>query len=279
MNLIPSFIEKWSYDELDKSIFYHYTDLNALQSMLDKEDIWFSYVKHSNDTNEFSLGMDLFIQRFSDRKLDFDGLLDVDGWISQLIAQKESPEIRPCIFCVSEKPDQLSQWRGYGNQGKGISLGLKKELFLDNNQCIFKKVIYEKKIQSKLVDEVIDDIKKLIVELAKLGEIDRESLIASFVQVVFTLSLVFKDENFYEECEWRCIYIPNPKNQNIHFRSKFNEKLILFCTQKINLELIEEIKLGPISAKHFENIQSLEIIKEQKNLKFKISKSSIPFHV
>lgn len=279
MNLIPSFIEKWSQDELEKSFFYHYTDLNALQSIIEKGDIWFSYVKHSNDTNEFLLGMDLFIQRFNDRKSELAGLLDVDTWISALEVQKENPEIRPCIFCVSEKADQLSQWRGYGNQGKGISLGLQKELFLSNDRCIFKKVIYEKADQEKIVDEVIDDFIKLITELSQLGEIDRESLIASLVQVVFTLSLVFKDENFYEECEWRWIYIPDPKNQNIHFRSKFNEKLILFCTQKINLELIEEIKLGPISARHFENIQSLEIIKEQRDLKFKISKSSIPFHV
>lgn len=31
-------------------------------------------------------------------------------------------------FCLSEKPDLLSQWRGYADDGQGLSIGFNKRI-------------------------------------------------------------------------------------------------------------------------------------------------------
>lgn len=58
------------------------------------------------------------------------------------------------ITCFSEEKDKLSQWRGYGDDGKGISIGVNKRLInllIENSNIKLEKVIYNEKKQKKKI--------------------------------------------------------------------------------------------------------------------------------
>jgi len=76
---------------------YHYTSLSALYDILESDSIWFSGLRFSNDSSEeILLGND---------------------WLFKLKYYGDN-----FIFCIGEKDDLLSQWRGYCPNG-GASIG------------------------------------------------------------------------------------------------------------------------------------------------------------
>lgn len=67
------------------------------------------------------------------------------------------------VVCFSEKMDCLSQWRGYADDGKGISIGFCKKMLeslpkIMHHNLSFSKVIYDEKQQEKYVNKVVKEI-------------------------------------------------------------------------------------------------------------------------
>lgn len=115
-----------------------------------------------------------------------------------------------CVF--SESEDQLSQWRGYAQNGKGLAIGFDKrileELNLINEYNIaFGKVIYND-TEAYVQDIVQDNIEKF----------QCKSLVHVALELCQDYRLKFpfmKKPGFEEKKEWRGIVCSRIGNYNI----------------------------------------------------------------
>jgi hypothetical protein len=122
---------------------------------------------------------------------------------------------RPHIACFSKDGDLLSQWRGYANDGKGISIGFNRKYFesikmLDNKEFEICDVIYRCKEQEKLLKSLFstigsDNLKQLEEFYINKGDNNCFEEIM-FAGALLRYGMIFKNETFSEEKEVRLIH-------------------------------------------------------------------------
>src|SRR5690349_8458329 len=105
-------------------ILYHYTDAAGLEGMLRNGNLWITDYRFLNDRSEVihskALARDVILERLGGaterhlRKLYEDVLRFQDAEAAYV----------PFVFSLSEKRDDLSQWRGYARDGQGFTIGL-----------------------------------------------------------------------------------------------------------------------------------------------------------
>lgn len=193
-------------------IFYHYTDQAGFLGIVGGLEIWATKIQYLNDRREYKVAESLAFKAL-DQIMRFQVSSEAQSLINRM---KESFEIfkfnNTCIFSLSEKPDLLSQWRGYSSGMSGYSVGFNEssiQSLVDNSkgEVRFEKCIYDGHQQVILVSEIIE----------KYITIDRRSTIPNvtpsgilFDERVFSnefslLSSYLKDRSFSEEKEWRII--------------------------------------------------------------------------
>lgn len=181
-------------------------------------------------------------------------------------------------FCLSEKGDLLSQWRGYASDAAGFSIGFSKE-YLDllsskHKENIayglnLKKVEYEPSLQEELVRPTYQKVKEMILD-GKLKTPQRQGLLdqrtdedinketkeyeKSYRNMLLTMySLIhdlyaLKTSAFNEEREWRLIsYMFRAKSSSCDYKA-LNNRVIpirLFELENLGVNPISEIILGP----------------------------------
>ena len=114
------------------------------------------------------------------------------------------------VACFSEKKDCLSQWRGYADDGRGISIGFcKKKLEIlpkiMHHNLSFSKVIYNEGQQEKYVNKVAEEVVRNM-EFKGIGLAGIE--LNSNHKDEFAK---YKNPSFEEEREWRLILNSFPK--------------------------------------------------------------------
>lgn len=129
----------WSLEHLSHSDtnnrvdfpLYHYTDATGLDGIIKNQQIWFTRYTHLNDPTELEYGMsiasDLLIEigKNSDLRIKF--FCDM---INDLFTHKQFRNAFDVfVASFSRDKDDLGQWRGYGDNGRGFSLGLAPRLF------------------------------------------------------------------------------------------------------------------------------------------------------
>lgn len=178
-------------------------------------------------------------------------------------------------FCLSEKPDLLSQWRGYADDGQGFSIGFNKtyleQLAKSKHQTIagfrIGKVIYEPdehqatlKLQYEIVKGLIDSGQLKVPKFGLLSSSDEEvqermdaykkalkllyrSAISTFVD-----AHTLKSKAFSEEAEWRLVsYFSKDLDDHALFRAAGN-RLIPYREFKLvplAEKSITEVYVGP----------------------------------
>ena len=108
-------------------LIYHYCDANALLNILRMRRVWATSTKYMNDFTEL-LSLFRNVKAHADRHRSTPAgevLSDiVDFYL--LMADKTQPQTignDRYACCFSEKGDLLSQWRAYGNNGRGYAIG------------------------------------------------------------------------------------------------------------------------------------------------------------
>lgn len=141
-----------------------------------------------------------YIQDCTDRfsKLDVDNLL---------FKTKIQEYLRVWVICFSEKGDLLSQWRGYADDAKGISIGIKKD-FIDKQLLISENPIISCRLKKIAYTDA--DIENTVELNAKISKVDLDSsvaeietMVAKAICTIFRESPFFKKSSFSEEKEWR----------------------------------------------------------------------------
>lgn len=184
---------------------YHYTSAEGLHGILQSNSVWAADCRFLNDSSESQVGVskarDLSrSRRFSTKD---DRLVEFYRQLSASL-RREPPEPN-FIFSLSEREDDLTQWRTYANDGLGFTIGFSTEKLLENSQenngeFEFSKVIYLSRTQDKLVREVFDQISDYF---ARNKDIDAELAAITLDWLVANYSTLFKHSSFKSEKEWR----------------------------------------------------------------------------
>lgn len=262
---------------------YHYCGIDTFLSLVRGKEIWLSSLSLSNDFKEGRLVSEAImrlakINNLSEREQQrlADSLKSFEVWLHGL------------GFCLSEKGDLLSQWRGYADDAFGVSIGFNREFlekFAVSNNLYFKQIAYEQfqhddllnPIFSQLIDSITsgaflipgsvtyryspDSVKP--TENSDLKSTQAKDSLSKFMTDLLKLIpnlFQLKGRAFSEELEWRLISLFGyHSSEKCLFRMSKNR---IIPYQKFKMEeylcpIIHEVVLGPKQETPTEVVQTM----------------------
>ena len=198
---------------------YHYCSNEAFVSIVQSGSIHLTELSLSNDYMEGKWMRHAFEIACGDMKLspgDTDGLLQrIDSFSEKFAAAG---------YCLSEDGDVLSQWRGYSDDGCGVSIGFSADRLVASteNAPLSPKlypIIYRRKEQTAFLAPIITRLMEYVEkgalnathgylgnpaatgEEADIDEAHRELL--KYILTIVPSFYVLKNTAFEEEHEWR----------------------------------------------------------------------------
>lgn len=219
---------------------YHYTTPAGALGILEEKIIRASNAVFLNDSEEIRFALriasDICLELADSPKyhhleksvLRDTGLRLIDGPIHEYS--------NIFVACFSRNGDDLSQWRGYGRDGRGVSLGFNTRALvklLENQKIRFVKINYKKDQAKQKIRSILESWHKnvwsrkmLFKECINITPSDEEMLSNMVRGLGWALRLVlrrvaacFKDPAFKSEWEFRAIV--RLTNQNLSKRVKF----------------------------------------------------------
>lgn len=225
----------------EPNILYYYCNIKTLNEILDKQSILLTDMTKSNDADEFHFIFEMY-RKYLYIKHGKDYSLPIELNIKEF--KKANISIRPMARCFTTKKDDLSMWRAYGDDGKGVCIGFEFKSLLETlSNC----KVQDKNIELKKV-EYIDKNTKNKDKLNRLFKDckDEEFIINNF-NTLLELSLFNKNKIFKQEDEWRIgvnahvIKTEKDDRSNLEFSSDIG----FYIRITINLDSISEIIIGP----------------------------------
>ncbi len=229
-----------------ENILYHYCRTDTFMKILHNKTIRVSDCSKTNDYSEtqwIATSMKNTIINAIVNDAEFNNIYNYDNNLIEKVSKQISTTIEAVflkktrfmftfVSCFSEEGDLLSQWRGYADDGKGLSIGFNKDLLLTLDiggyNYFFKKVIYDIETQSEYVKNQILDLVNAYKNIE--DEIDIPSHLYDFLfDVCLRISTFrndspfFKNHAFSEEKEWRLIINNHLSNYNNEYKNGINE--------------------------------------------------------
>lgn len=256
-------------------VLYHYCSLSTFKSILDNKSVWLSDIRKSNDSLELRWIMgqcqyymlkawnDYVKAVKEDRGLDavsLESFEEFDKLYNLVRDYDAEDDTKNWVFCLSEKADDLGQWRGYADDGQGIAIGfnsslLKKVNYIGNTirntsvNLLFDRVRYSKKELATFFNEMAG-LSKISVEMAPNEVIQ---YMKRAVGLSYIYAPLYKSDKFKDEKEWRIFYsmhldeiekgerpgVPNSKND-------FSDDITLerYAFIQRNKTLVSHLELG-----------------------------------
>jgi hypothetical protein len=281
-----------------KSNIYHYTNLEGLVGILSKKGFWLSDVRFLNDGEELYNGSKIaeqLIRKIKNKRSysRFNAVLDI---VLEKIQNESYPSCYICSFSVMG--DMLEQWRAYGKNGCGISIGFdltqKTEYphFRLGPQYFTQEVIYKDSIKYWVLLSIIRSYKSDFYRAGRVNAGIIQYIADSLFVSLSQLFANFKHESFESEREVRII---DNSGKETFYREKFHRVsngLIVPYFASYNTKLhkgdnipiepdnlpVTEIIVGPNTSQH-ELINSISIFLSDlgydKNIQ--IRKSLVPY--
>lgn len=248
----------------DESIIYHYCSVETFQKIIETNTIWLTHTRQTNDTDE---GL-RYISSLRSIVNSLSYTNDEEKYIANAIFENHKERVNfPYIGCFSTKPDLLSQWRAYGDDGKGVAIGfqvgkiphydlLKKE----HGNCSDFPIVLDEVDYSDL-DNERDFLTKAIQAclLIYKNTNNKEHAINCGSYNLDLLSIFSKNKEFQEEQEVRIAHFPcyfdlvanlnqlpmkNINKMDLKFRTH-KGNLISYYEFKFSSNAIQKIVLGP----------------------------------
>lgn len=244
-------------------LLYHYCSNYAFFEILKSKVIRLSPLGFSNDSKEGHHVLDV-AERLVPRTSGVRNTIRED--LATGITRHEV-----LGFCLSEKPDVLSQWRGYSDDARGIAIGFDRnelQKAADVEKLYLQKVVYKK---SHLVRLMKPALRKIFEheesmpgpygfggprradtseERERYYQWERRN--EELYDELAVLSYAFKSEFFEEEMEWRIFKtFPVSDGQisipNVQFlvSTQLFKPFVTFPCRGFKPSLVKEIVLGP----------------------------------
>ena len=267
---VKSYTEELIYGPAQGQALYHYTDLSGLQGILQNDDLWLTHSRYLNDDEEITHGYRIVREVIeAQRKASPDRMQFLDA-LYDLVREPSEAGVYICSFCLDD--NLLSQWRGYGANGMGVSLRFEPQGFSyitgpDSPKyglVRLWKVFYERNTQKQIIDQAIN-FAFTFGPAARSPE-DRAGQAADAIQFFIP---TFKNEGFSEERECRLIFTPSPEF-GLHPKFRVARGMLIpYYSLKELLGVVSAMKLpltgvrvGPSSNKRL-NVESARMVLSQ----------------
>jgi hypothetical protein len=214
------------YMDRPTSDLYHYTSLGSILKIIPERTLHATDARFLTDASE----MRVIVENL---KFAMTSVANPDDFTSRLHAQLRAwlenrlSELGNAVFvaCFTQNGNLLSQWRSYGDPGKGLSIGFDPDKLADtaySQHFTVGQCIYEPKRQKQIAAEVLSAIETQ----ARLMFPDSparalfEPVFAAVETDLLKIAVLFKDQAFREEAEWRLVspVISNYVVSDIKFR-------------------------------------------------------------
>lgn len=141
----------------EDEILYHYTSIVGLNGIISSRTVWASDCRYLNDQKELVHALDIFLSRLGE---------DSKSALS-LALHWHNLSRAHCVFSLSRSPHVLSQWRAYGDDGRGAAIGFSRKPLQGiekNSTRVLVDCIYDdhEGFLDDVVDRCNDDIQALL---------------------------------------------------------------------------------------------------------------------
>jgi len=265
----------------NQKTLYHYCSLQTFFNIIGNQSIWLSDISKSNDSQElnwikkefevYSLGQwKEFINYHKENNIpvNFSTEEKIEEYCHSHLGLDKGMTNYWC-FCLSELFDDLGQWRGYADDGKGIAIGFNQEMLQQiaeglygnfGSYAEFSRINYGTNEAKKYFDSIAEknnfspSLEYEIINNILLNETNDVIKKAGF----------YKNDCFQQEKEWRLLLYGSNFMGNIKAASfdladniKVNIKGIDYIPKNDGLvshieieiidigKIIEEIVIGP----------------------------------
>lgn len=223
------------------TIYYHYTTVKALYKIVTGKSLWLTSLSSANDSKELYYTKQEFINTFNDiltETQDSDYKDFLINWNKNINIDKiNTYNSKYYALSLTDKRNNLTHWRSYGNDCSGICLGINLGVFQAYSDLIqndsIGKILQINEISYTEEDKKIHikEMLKIIYDIIKDKEIDYEFL----TNTLYSNILPFIKTNFfYDEREVRILFNS--------FLLDFFHKFPLINSSKELLEIFNLVK-------------------------------------
>ncbi len=272
---------------------YHYTSQEGLFGILDvfsptpKPRLWMTNILYLNDSSEYKYTLELVKSEVRKRKNEIvnhlremvDCTYRVYDYVEKYCDDFPDDTLYEfCIFSLSQKPDDLNQWRGYCPKG-GFSIGFdyKKLSSIINNYTEYRieECKYHLEETQGLVKSVLDSIPS-IFESNKKSSLSEVS--SKILNEIIKLSPYIKHVSFKNENEYRIIH---ENNYNDERKYRYGKSMIVPYVEFSPLDEdgklpISEIIVGPTPHSELSK-RSVQCLLNSKGYDIEVKTSQIPY--
>lgn len=195
---------------------FHYTSIDALLSIVTHKTLWATEISYLNDTQELRLFADLLLEKINvydavGTDSEIKAASQLTGWIKDWFVGGA------LVFTTSftENGNILSQWRGYCQHGRGVSLGFDPATIIAaaaQANFTIGRCIYEWPKHHELARAVVGRLVSLAIERGDHANMHpTQSFYPTFDEAapeIIRIGVLCKHPSFAEEREWRCISQP-----------------------------------------------------------------------
>ncbi|WP_368149935.1 DUF2971 domain-containing protein [Aeromonas sp. R2-4] len=268
---------------------FHYTDLNALISILQRQEIWLTDIRYLNDERELHEGLekirDILKSIRSENLMDQDYSSKAISFLDNVLREHTEfiyVDDSIFVFSLSNQPDSLSQWRAYGKYAIEFDVQELSTQIGDIQKCSYKNSLHEKNLLEKITSAISGTAEDMTTND---GCVHKGMDIAS---QLISLAATIKHSGFEDERESRIILSTGEYGceRKINYRTR-GDVLIPYISLPISLDCIKSVTVGPLREQDMAFNSLYEFIKrieysyqsETGNLEFEIDvlKSQIPF--
>lgn len=273
---------------MKKKSLFHFTDAQAVYSILLNKSIWLTDLRFLNDSRELYDGVDTFSKSLEKPQhglfTNYDYKKESTEYLKKAFSDTVSFGINEepiFVFSLSRIGNLLSQWRAYGSYAIEFNERILREEVSTLRECIYSQK--EKKEMAKYA------VAGALAEISQeMGENEGRAGVASLnsLSKIMELAATFKDEGFSEEQEVRIVAQAVEGDESIKFRHKCN-KLIPYLEMKISLDFIKAIHIGPMGEQELAFTSMAAFVRkiekdwqiDSSNIEYELSvnKSSIPY--
>jgi hypothetical protein len=250
-------------EEPTPELIYHYTDDNGLRGIIEYGTLWCTDPSYLNDPSEIAYGVSIAADMLAATEMTISPAADIFARDFRRY-QTDVQQVAHFFVCsFSIKGNDLEQWRGYANNGRGYAVGFDGRMLETAFSQHDGKPIQEhmtfpvsydetklKDIYRQLIAKVIPLISvpaNMSLSNAVIESYMRELRNSLALQVIRT-ALFFKHPAYLNEEEYRFMQIyPRDREPPVKFRSRPNRlvRYRVFDWKTIAPGAFKEIVIGP----------------------------------
>lgn len=200
---------------------FHYTDQSGFLGILKSNQLWATGIQFLNDSREYVVGLQMLTQELAERsgsdaelKTAIGAHLDISQWGPPLVG----------VVSLSERRDDLSQWRAYAGGAGGFALGFEGRSLMraiNPRGAILLPVQYvdpdDPSATTQIVKDFCDDFARAIPQVRDpASRLHFQNMAQLSAQVVCS---VREDRAFADEKEWRVVVPPTATQASLRVRS------------------------------------------------------------